>query len=38
LTATRGVVLRDSANAVKFMTSVGEIDGTVPGFGSGVDR
>jgi hypothetical protein len=30
LTATRGVVLRDSANAVKFMTSVGEIEGTVP--------
>ena len=30
LTATRGVVLRDSANAVKFMTSVGEIEGTIP--------
>jgi hypothetical protein len=30
LTATRGVVLRDSAGAVKFMTSVGEIEGTVP--------
>ena len=38
LTATRGVVLRDSANAVKFMTSVGEIDGTVPRFGRGDDR
>jgi hypothetical protein len=30
LTAMRSVVLRDSANAVKFMTSVGEIEGTVP--------
>jgi hypothetical protein len=30
LTATRSVVLRDSAGAVKFMTSVGEIEGTVP--------
>ncbi len=38
LTATRGVVLRDSANAVKFMTSVGEIEGTVPRFGRGDDR
>jgi hypothetical protein len=38
LTATRGVVLRDSANAVKFMTSVGEIEGTVPRFGRSDDR
>ena len=38
LTARRTVVLRDSANAVKFMTSVGEIEGTVPRFGSGNDR
>ena len=30
LTARRSVVLRDSANAVKFMTSVGEIQGTIP--------
>ena len=30
LTAMRSVVLRDSAGAVKFMTSVGEIEGTVP--------
>jgi hypothetical protein len=30
LTAMRSVVLRDSTNAVKFMTSVGEIEGTVP--------
>jgi hypothetical protein len=35
LTATRGVVLRDSAGAVKFMTSVGEIEGTVPRFDKG---
>jgi hypothetical protein len=32
LTATRGVVLRDSAGAVRFATSVGEIEGTVPRF------
>jgi hypothetical protein len=38
LTATRGVVLRDSANAVKFMTSVGEIEGTLPRSGRGDDR
>jgi hypothetical protein len=38
LTAMRSVVLRDSTNAVKFMTSVGEIEGTVPRFGSGDDR
>ena len=38
LTATRGVVLRDSANAVKSMTSVGEIKGTVPRLGRGDDR
>ena len=38
LTAMRSVVLRDSANAVKFMTSVGEIEGTVPRFGRGDDR
>lgn len=38
LTAMRSVVLRDSANAVKFMTSVGEIEGTVPRFGRGADR
>jgi hypothetical protein len=38
LSATRGVVLRDSAGAVKFMTSVGQIEGTVPRFGSGDDR
>ena len=38
LTASRSVVLRDSANAVKFMTSVGEIEGTVPRFGRGNDR
>jgi hypothetical protein len=38
LTARRSVVLRDSAGAVKFMTSVGEIEGTVPRFGSGDDR
>ena len=38
LTATRSVVLRDSTNAVKFMTSVGEIEGTVPRFGGGDDR
>jgi hypothetical protein len=38
LTATRGVVVRDSANAVKFMSSVGEIEGTVPRFGRGDDR
>jgi hypothetical protein len=38
LTALRSVVLRDSANAVKFMTSVGEIEGTVPRFGKGDDR
>jgi hypothetical protein len=38
LTARRSVVLRDSANAVKFMTSVGEIEGTVPRFGRGDDR
>ena len=30
LTAMRSIVLRDSANAVKFMTSVGEIEGTIP--------
>jgi hypothetical protein len=38
LTAMRSVVLRDSANAVKFMTSVGAIEGTVPRFGRGDDR
>ena len=38
LTAMRSVVLRDSAGAVKFMTSVGNIEGTVPRFGSGDDR
>jgi hypothetical protein len=38
LTAMRSVVLRDSAGAVKFMTSVGEIEGTVPRFGRGDDR
>ena len=38
LTAKRSVVLRDSAGAVKFMTSVGEIEGTVPRFGRGDDR
>jgi hypothetical protein len=30
LTSIRSIVLRDSANAVKFMTSVGEIEGTIP--------
>ena len=38
LTAMRSVVLRDSAGAVKFMTSVGEIEGAVPRFGRGDDR
>ena len=38
LTAIRSVVLRDSAGAVKFMTSVGEIEGTVPRFGRGNDQ
>jgi hypothetical protein len=30
LTATRGVVLRDSAGAVKFVTFTGEFEGTAP--------
>ena len=38
LTATRGIVLRDISGAVKFMTSVGEIKGTVPRSGRGDDR
>ena len=38
LTAMRSVVLRDSAGAVKFMTSVGGIEGTVPRFSRGDDR
>ena len=38
LTATRGVVLRDSSNAVKFATTTGEIQGTVPRFGKGDER
>jgi len=38
LTAMLSVVLRDSAGAVKFLTSVGEIEGTVPRFGRGDDR
>ena len=37
LTAMRGVVLRDSAGAAKFMTCVGEFEGTVPRFGKGDD-
>jgi len=32
LTATRGVVLRDSSGAVKFLTFAGEFHGTVPHF------
>ena len=35
LTATRGVVLRDSSGAVKFLTFTGEFQGTVPHFGKG---
>jgi hypothetical protein len=35
LTATRGVVLRDSAGAVKFLTFTGEFQGTVPHSGKG---
>jgi hypothetical protein len=38
LIARRNVVLRDSANAVKFVTSVGEIKGTVPRFAKGDER
>jgi len=35
LTATRGVVLRDSSGAVKFLTFTGEFQGTVPHFDKG---
>jgi hypothetical protein len=35
LTAIRGVVLRDSSGAVKFLTFTGEFQGTVPDFGKG---
>jgi hypothetical protein len=38
LIATRSIVLRDSAGAVKFMTSVGEIEGTVPRLAKGGER
>jgi hypothetical protein len=38
LTATRSVVLRDSAGAVKFMTSAGEIKGSVPRFAKDDER
>jgi hypothetical protein len=35
LTATRGLLLRDSSGAPKFFTFTGEIQGTVPHFGKG---
>ena len=35
LTATRGLVLRDSSGAPKLFTYTGEIQGTVPHFGKG---
>ena len=35
LTAMRGVVLRDSSGAVKFLTFTGEFQGSVPHFGKG---
>ena len=35
LTGTRGVVLRDSSGAAKFLTFTGEFQGTVPHFGKG---
>jgi len=38
LIATRSIVLRDFAGAVKFMTSVGEIEGTVARFAKGDDQ
>ena len=38
LTATRGVVLFDSAGAAKFLTFTGEFQGTVPHFGEGDKR
>ena len=35
LTATRGLVLRDSSGAPKFFTFTGEFQGTLPHFGNG---